>query len=95
MIEFQWGPKKARDNLSKHGVLFEEAKSVFFDDYAKQFFDEGHSDDEERFILLGKSRQSRILVVCHCEREHGNVIRIISARKATANERQYYLGPMS
>jgi uncharacterized DUF497 family protein len=52
MIEFQWDPKKARDNLAKHGVSFEEVKSVFFDEYARQFFDEAHSDDEERFIML-------------------------------------------
>lgn len=94
MIEFQWDPKKARDNLSKHGVSFEEAKSVFFDEYARQFFDEGHSGSEERFIMLGVSNRSRILVVCHCERDIGNTIRLISARKATANERQYYQGPL-
>lgn len=92
MIEFQWDTKKARDNLVKHGVSFEEAKSVFFDEYARQFFDQAHSGDEERFIMLGVSHQARILVVCHCERQRGNVIRIISARKATAKERQYYQG---
>ena len=93
MIEFQWNPRKARENLAKHGVTFEEAKSVFFDDYAIQFFDNEHSDNEDRFIMLGLSRRSRVLVVCHCEREGGNVIRIISARKATATERSYYRGP--
>lgn len=93
MIEFQWDPTKARDNLKKHGVSFEEAKSVFFDEYARQFFDEEHSDDEERFIMLGVSHRARILVVCHCERGRGSVIRIISARKATATERQHYRGP--
>ncbi len=93
MIEFQWNPRKARENLTKHGVTFEEAKSVFFDDYAVQFFDNEHSDDEDRFIMLGLSRRSRILVVCHCEREGGNVIRIISARRATATERSFYRGP--
>lgn len=93
MIEFQWDPTKARDNLKKHGVSFEEARSVFFDEYARQFFDEEHSDDEQRFIMLGVSHRMRILVVCHCERERGSVIRIISARKATATERQHYQGP--
>ncbi len=93
MIEFHWNPRKARENLRKRGVTFEEAKSVFFDDYAVQFFDSEHSDDEDRFVMLGFSRRSRILVVCHCEREDGNVIRIISARRATATERSFYRGP--
>ena len=95
MIEFDWSQSKARANLKKHGVSFEEAKSVFYDEYAVQFFDDEHSDDEERFILLGKSIKSRILLVCHCERESGNIIRIISARKATTKERRYYEGPKS
>ena len=95
MIEFEWSQAKARANLGKHGVSFEEAKSVFYDDYARQFFDEEHSGDEERFILLGKSNKSRILIVCHCERKNGNIIRIISARKATAKERNFYEGPSS
>lgn len=67
---------------------------MFFDDYAQQFFDEEHSDSEDRFILLGVSIRSRVLVVCHCERAGGNVIRIISARRATAKEREYYEGPL-
>jgi uncharacterized DUF497 family protein len=93
MIEFEWSQAKARANLRKHGVSFEEAKSVFYDEYARQFFDEDHSDMEERFILLGKSNRSRILIVCHCERDSGNIIRIISARRATAKERKFYEGP--
>lgn len=93
MIKFEWNPVKARANEKRHGVTFEEAKSVFFDDYARQFFDEDHSDDEDRFIMLGVSNQSRILVVCHCERASVDVIRIISARKATVKERRYYEGP--
>ena len=93
MIEFQWNPCKARENLTKHGVTFEEAKSVFFDDYAVQFFASEHSDNEDCFIMLGLCRRSRVLVVCHCEREDGNVIRIISARRATATERSFYRGP--
>jgi uncharacterized DUF497 family protein len=93
MIEFEWSSTKARSNLKKHGVSFEEAQSVFYDEYARQFFDEEHSDDEERFIMLGMSIRSRVLVVCHCERSSVNVIRIISARKATANEQSFYRGP--
>ena len=95
MIEFQWDPTKARDNLKKHGVSFEEARSVFFDEYARQFFDEEHSEDEDRFIMLGVSHGARILVVCHCEWGRGGVIRIISARKATARECRHYQGPTS
>jgi len=95
MIKFEWSPAKARGNLKKHGVSFEEAQSVFYDEFARQFYDVEHSDNEDRFILLGKSNQSRLLVVCHCERAEGNVIRIISARKATAKERKFYKGPNS
>ena len=92
MIRFSWDPTKARSNLKKHGVSFEEAKSVFYDEFAIQFYDE-NSLDEDRFILLGLSNQSRILVVVHCERgESGDELRIISARKATISERRYYDG---
>lgn len=94
MIEFDWDSNKAKANLRKHGISFEEAESVFYDEYARQFFDDEHSDLEERFIMLGISDRSRILVVCHCERSQGNVIRLISARKATSRERKYYDGPM-
>ncbi|ABA59384.1 BrnT family toxin [Nitrosococcus oceani] len=61
MIEFEWGIAKAQSNVKKHGILFEEAKSVFYDEYARQFFDEDHSESEERFILLGLSDHSRVL----------------------------------
>jgi len=94
MIEFEWSTAKARANLKKHGVSFEEAQSVFYDEYARQFFDEGHSDKEQRFIMLGMSIESRVLVVCHCERADGDVIRIISARKATRKERSFYERPL-
>jgi len=90
MLEFDWDPRKDKANQKKHGVSFEEAQSVFFDDYATQFYDEEHSDLEERFILLGMSIKPQVLVVCHCERQSGSVIRLISARKATAAERKYY-----
>jgi hypothetical protein len=91
MIKFEWNLSKARANLKKHGVSFEEAQSVFFDENAIQFFDSESSDEEERFLMLGLSENSRILLVCHCERE-GEVIRIISARRATARERKHYTG---
>ena len=92
MISFEWSPAKARSNFKKHGVSFEEAQSVFYDEFARQFYDKDHSSKEERFILLGMSNQSRVLIVCHCERT-GDVIRIISARKATRKERKFYEGP--
>ena len=79
-------------NEDKHGVTFEEAQSVFFDEYAIQFFDVENSNDEDRFLMLGLSNETRILLVCHCEREDGEVIRIISARRATRNEQKYYTG---
>ena len=93
MIKFNWSPPKARANLKKHGISFEEAQTVFYDEFARQFYDDEHSDNEDRFILLGKSNQSRLLIVCHCEQANGDVIRIISARKATAKERKFYVGP--
>ena len=91
-MRFEWDPVKAAANAKKHKVTFEAAKSVFYDDFAVQFFDEEHSIDEDRFLLLGMSSEARLLLVCHCEREDGDVIRIISARKATENEAQYYRG---
>lgn len=91
-MRFAWDPSKAAANLKKHQVSFDEAKTVFFDDFAVQFFDEEHSDTEERFIMLGMSSKARLLVVCHCERAGGEVIRIISARKATRGESAFYRG---
>ncbi len=90
MIRFEWNRAKDSANQKKHGVSFEEAKSVFFDEFAVQFYDEEHSEEEDRFIMLGMSNESRVLVVCHCERNEGNTIRIISARKATKKERSFY-----
>ncbi len=91
-MRFEWDPAKAASNVRKHKVTFEVAKSVFYDDFAVQFFDDEHSSSEDRFLLLGMSSDSRLLLVCHCEREDGDVIRIISARRATTNEAQYYQG---
>ena len=92
MIKFEWDPTKAASNLKKHQVSFDEAKSVFYDEFAVQFFDEEHSSDEERFLMLGLSAGAKLLIVCHCEREHEQVIRIISARKATKRESAFYQG---
>ena len=92
MIEFEWDAAKAAANLKKHGVSFEEAKSIFFDDFAIQFFDDEHSRSEERFLMLGMSSAAKLLIVCHCERDHGVTIRIISARKATNRESAFYRG---
>lgn len=90
MVRFEWDTVKATANLVKHGVSFEEARSVFYDEFAVQFFDEEHSADENRFLLLGMSTEARLLLVCHCERESGEVVRIISARKATKRETTFY-----
>lgn len=95
MVEFEWDDKKAKSNLRKHGVSFEEAQTVFYDELAIQYYDDNFVE-EERFILLGMSNQSRILVVVHCERGHQTeILRIISARKATVKERMYYQGKQS
>ena len=90
MIKFSWDRAKAAGNLKKHGVSFDEAQSVFYDDFAVQFFDEEHSESEDRFLLLGMSTGANLLLVCHCERGGGQIIRIISARKATKNESAFY-----
>jgi uncharacterized DUF497 family protein len=89
-LRFEWEPKKASANLKKHGISFEEAKSVFYDESAKLISDPDHSVDEDRFILLGVSHSFRVILVCHCYRSEGNVIRIISARKATVKETKTY-----
>ncbi len=91
-IEFTWDSRKASSNKKKHGVSFEEARSAFFDENALTFHDPDHSDDEERFILLGISFNLKTLVVCHCYREGDSIIRIITARKADKQEQQDYLG---
>lgn len=91
-MRFEWNPAKAATNLKKHQVSFEEAKTVFFDDLAVQFFDDEHSVEEDRFIMLGMSSNARLLIVCHCERGEGEIIRILSARKATRNEASFYPG---
>ena len=87
---FEWNKRKASDNRRKHGVTFEEARSAFLDENARVIPDPEHSDDEDRFVLLGLSVQLRLLVVVHCHREEDDVIRIISARKADRSERKQY-----
>ncbi len=87
---FEWDPRKAAQNVRKHGVSFVEARTVFEDAEALILPDPDHSDEEERFILLGLSGALRVLVVIHCERRNGAVIRIISARKADRQERTVY-----
>lgn len=89
-LQFEWDPKKAASNEKKHGVSFEEARTVFFDENAKLIDDPDHSEDEERFVLLGLSNTLRVVLVCHCYRADGGVIRIISARKATSHESKQY-----
>lgn len=90
MYQFEWDRAKAEINKTKHGIAFEEAQTVFKDEEALLIPDPDYSIDEERFILLGRSRLQNILVVVHCER--GESIRIISARKATKRETSQYQG---
>lgn len=87
-MEFEWDGNKAASNLSKHGVSFDEARTVFDDTFYIDFYDPDHSYDEQRYIIVGQSVQSRLLVVSYTER--GNVIRLISARRATRKERETY-----
>ena len=89
-LSFEWDPRKAAENLRKHKVSFEDAQSVFSDERARLIDDPDHSTDEERFLLLGLSSSLRLLVVAHCYRAGGGVIRIISARKATREEERFY-----
>ena len=87
---FTWDEAKDRRNRKKHGISFEEAKSVFLDEHARLIGDPDHSESEDRFVLLGMSAQLKLLVVVHVYRESNELIRIISARKATAKERKFY-----
>jgi len=89
-LEFEWDKKKDKTNTKKHGVSFDEARTAFYDEYAIQFFDPEHSQEEDRFMLLGSSFNLKTLVICHCFREEETIIRIISARKADKDEEQYY-----
>ncbi len=89
-LRFEWDEKKAASNEKKHEVPFDEARAVFYDENAIQFYDPDHSEEEDRFILLGLSFKPQVLVVCHCFRESETVVRIISARKADKDEEREY-----
>jgi uncharacterized DUF497 family protein len=89
-LRFEWDPKKASSNEKKHGVSFGEAQSVFLDEDALVIPDPDHSQVEDRFIILGRSSEDRALVVVHCFRAAGSVIRIISARRAGTKEQKPY-----
>jgi len=89
-IKFSWDEKKAQKNINKHKISFEEAKTVFADENARLIDDPDHSEDEDRFILIGLSSSLKILTVVHCYRDDENNIRIISARKSTKNEEKQY-----
>ena len=87
-MQFEWSENKAASNLSKHGVSFEEAKTVFDDPLYVDFYDPDHSEDEERYLIVGKSNRGRLLIVSYTER--GDSIRLISARELTRTEREAY-----
>lgn len=89
-LQFEWDPRKAAENERRHGVSFPEAVTVFYDDHALLIDDPDHSTEEERVILLGFSAKLRVLVVVHAYRAHDEIIRLISARKATRPERARY-----
>jgi len=94
MIEkiFEWDENKNKSNFQKHGISFNEAQTVFSDDYANYLADDEHSEEEERFIVIGESARTKLLVVCHCYRESEMIIRLISARKAERPEMDLYYG---
>ena len=89
-IIFEWDEAKNKVNIRKHGVSFEEAKSVFYDDHALLIADPDHSETEDRFLLLGLSAKLRLLLVCHCFNVGDSVIRIISCRQSSKKERLMY-----
>lgn len=89
-IKFEWDEVKASTNLKKHGISFDEATTVFYDESGILFDDPEHSENEERFIIIGISENANLLVVCHCYRQSETVIRLISARKATKTETKQY-----
>jgi uncharacterized DUF497 family protein len=91
-MKFVWDEKKNKENIKKHKISFEEAETVFYDPNAKIIHDPDHSLNEERFVILGLSKMLNLLVVCHCYKEDDEIIRIITARKATAYETKNYGG---
>ena len=89
-MKFEWDPAKNKSNRRKHGITFEEAKTVFQDKMAIEIYDVDHSYHEDRYILIGISRRDYELMVCHCYKDDGNTIRIFSARRATNAEKMLY-----
>lgn len=89
-MEFEWDSNKSAINLAKHGISFEDAKEAFYDEFALLEYDESHSAEEERFVLMGRIKNEIVIVVSHCIRG-GNAIRIISTRKATSKEKEKYI----
>ena len=89
-IKFEWDPNKNEINKRKHGLSFETAKEVFYDEFAILFDDPEHSVEEERFLIIGSTKREQICIVSHCCRDDENRIRIISARRATKNEQRVY-----
>lgn len=89
-MEFEWNEEKAEKNLAKHGVAFDEAMTVFHDPLHVDFYDPDHSDEEERYLIVGRSRRGRLLILSYMER--GDAVRLISAREATPAERRTYEG---
>ena len=89
-ITFEWDEAKNKVNFQKHGISFEEAESVFFDEYALLIADPDHSENEDRFVLLGLSAKFRLLLVCHCFEVDDGLIRVISCRKAKRKEMSLY-----
>jgi uncharacterized DUF497 family protein len=94
-IRFSWDVRKARQNINRHKISFEEASTVFYDENAIEYFDPEHSEKEDRFLMLGISWRLRVLVVNYCLRKNGLEIRIISARKALKKEKDIYLKGIS
>ncbi len=91
MMKVEWDPNKNELNKKKHGISFEEAQTVFYDEYAILFDDPDHSEEEDRFLILGFTQKERLCIVSHCYRGEDEIIRIISARKATKSETGYYI----
>lgn len=89
-MKFEWDENKNRENIEKHGITFSEASTVFYDENAVLFDDPDNSENEDRFLIMGFSQKARICIVSHCYRGHDDVIRIISARKATKRESEAY-----
>ena len=90
-LEFEWDDNKAKINIEKHGIAFEEALTVFYDEEAILFDDPDHSESEDRFLMLGFSSLANMLIVCHCYRGEDEKIRIISARRATKTDNRQYI----